>query len=287
MGRLHASVSPDPDPEPESDPYVLHAAVSGSGPPAVLIHGVAGSNMIWDSIVPHLEQHFSVVRVDLLGYGRSPKPAVAHTPHRHVTAIRRTLAHRGFAPPYVLIGLSMGTNLMLEYALRWPDEVREMVGIGFPYYPTESAARIGLRNNPWTSIALRHPVLAGVLVPPLWGMGRLAPGVLSRSSSIYTGPMAKDALRARYRSFRSSLLNCMVHYRLEEPLKASGRARRLFIHGGADQWASPEAVREAIAPYPLSALRVIDDAPHNLAVAEPGRTATLILDHVGMRTQLQ
>jgi len=285
MGRLHSSVATDP--EPESDPYVLHAVTSGSGPSAVLIHGVAGSNMIWDSMVPHLEPHFSVMRVDLLGYGRSPKPAVAHTPHRHVAAIRRTLARRGFAPPYVLIGLSMGTNLVLEYALRWPDEVGEMVGIGFPYYPSEEAARIGLRNNPWTKIALGHPVLAGALVPPLWGMGRLAPGVLSRSSSIYTGPMAKDALRARYRSFRSSLLNCMVHYRLEEPLKASGGARRLFIHGGADQWAPPQAVRDAIAPFPLSVLRVIDDAPHNLAVAEPGRTAALILDHVGIKTQLQ
>jgi pimeloyl-ACP methyl ester carboxylesterase len=243
--------------------------------------------MIWDSMAPLLEPHFSVIRVDLLGYGRSPKPAVAHTPYRHVAAIRRTLARRGFAPPYVLVGLSMGSNLMLEYALRWPEEVREMIGIGFPYYPSEAAARIGLRNNPWTNIALRHPALAGVLVPSLWGMGRLVPGVLSRSSSIYTGPMAKDALRARYRSFRSSLLNCMVHYRLDEPLNASGQWRRLFIHGGADQWAPPEAVREAIAPFALSAPRVIEDAPHNLAVAEPAHAATLILDRVGIRAQPQ
>jgi pimeloyl-ACP methyl ester carboxylesterase len=287
MGRVLPWFAPDRNTEPEFDPYVLHAVTSGNGPPAVLIHGVAGSNMVWGSMVPLLEPHFSVIRVDLLGYGHSPKPAVAHTCYRHVAAIRRTLAQRGFAPPYVLIGLSMGSNLMLEYALRWPDEVRDMVGIGFPYYPSEAAARVGLRNNPWTNIALRHPVLAGVLVPSLWGMGRLAPGVLSRSASIYTGPMAKDALRARYKSFRSSLLNCMVHYRLDEPLKASGQARRLFIHGGADQWAPPEAVREAIGPFPLSALRVIDDAPHNLAVAEPGRTAKLILDHVGMGERQQ
>ena len=79
----------------------------------------------------------------------------------------------------------------------------------------------------------------------------------------------------------------MVHYRLDEPLRASGQMRRLFIHGGADQWAPPEAVEEAIAPFALSALRVIADAPHNLAVAEPERTATLILDRVGVRAQPQ
>jgi len=240
--------------------------------------------MIWDFVAPLLDPYFSVIRIDLLGYGRSPKPRVPHTPYRHVAAIRRTLTQQGVVPPYVLVGLSMGTNLMLEYASRWPEDVREMIGIGFPFYPTEAAARRGLRSNVWTNIALRHPILAAVVVPTTWRIGRLTPGLISRSSSIYTAPMAKDTLRARYRSFRSSVLHCMVQYRLEVPLQASGRARRLFIHGGADQWATAEAVRVAIEPFALSTLRIIEGGPHNLAVAEPERTAAMILDHVGMRT---
>jgi pimeloyl-ACP methyl ester carboxylesterase len=289
MGRFHPWAVPDP--EPDSDPYLLHCvatgtgvttgSTSGSGPPLVLIHGVAGSQMVWDRIVPLLEPHFTIVRMDLLGYGHSPKPRVRHTPLRHVTAIRRTLAHEGVTGPIVLVGLSMGSNLMLEYALRWPDEVRAMIGIGFPFYPTEAAARIGLRHNLWTRLALQVPLLASIIVPLVWWAGRLAPGVLSRNATIYTGEMAKDALRARYQSFRSSLLHCMVNYRLQEPLRASGSTRRLFIHGSDDQWASVEAVRQALHPYPLSELHVIEDAPHNLAVAEPARTAALILDHMG------
>jgi pimeloyl-ACP methyl ester carboxylesterase len=266
-----------------SDALLLHSVTSGSGPPMVLIHGVAGSNMVWDRIVPHLEPHFTVIRMDLLGYGHSPKPRVPYTPLRHVTAIRQTLTHSGVAAPAAFVGLSMGTNLMLEFALRWPDEVREMIGIGFPFYHSEAAARLGLRHNLWTRLALAHPILAGVSVPALWKIGRLTPTVFFRNSTIYTGAMAKDALRARYLSFRSSLLNCMVDYRLQEPLRASGGMRRLFIHGGDDQWAPPGVVREAIHPFPLSELRVIESAPHNLAVVEPERTAALILDHVGVR----
>jgi pimeloyl-ACP methyl ester carboxylesterase len=155
------------------------------------------------------------------------------------------------------------------------------VGIGFPFYPSEAAARIGLRHNLWTRLALQFPVLAGIVVPVLWRAGRLAPGVLSRNATIYTGDMAKDALRARYQSFRSSLLYCMVHYRLQDPLRASGEMRRLFIHGGDDQWASTDVVREALRPYARTDFRVIEHAPHNLAVADPTRTAALILDHVG------
>jgi pimeloyl-ACP methyl ester carboxylesterase len=248
----------------------------------VLIHGVAGSQMVWDRLVPLLEDHFTLVRVDLLGYGHSPKPRVVHTPLRHVAAIRRTLVQHGVDAPVALVGLSMGSNLMLEYAMRWPDEVSAMIGIGFPFYPTEAAARIGLRHNLWTRLALQFPTLAGLLVPATWQIARLTPGVFSRRATIYTGEMAKDALRARYRSFRSSLLNCMVHYRLQEPLRASGGARRLFVHGSDDQWASAEVVRAALDPYSLSDLRIIDGAPHNLAVAEPERTAGLILDHMGL-----
>ncbi len=273
--------------DPESDPYVLHSVTSGQGPAMVLVHGVAGSNMVWGRILPFLEPHFRIVRVDLLGYGHSPKPDVTYSPHRHVAAIRRTLARSGVAAPYAIVGLSMGSNLMLEYAQRWPSEVQGMVGIGFPYYSSESAARLGLRNNVWTRMALEHRIAASGMIPALWWMGRHVPGLFSRAATIYTGAMAKDALRARYQSYRSSLLECMVHYRLDDPLRASGERRRLFIHGSNDQWASVEAVRTALAPFPSSTVSVVEGAPHNLAVAEPMQTAALILDHLGVTTPTQ
>ena len=282
MGRAVGDATSDPGWLSDRGPYRLHAVTSGSGPPLVLIHGVAGSNMIWDRMVPLLEPHFTVVRLDLLGYGHSPKPWLTYTPRRHVAAIRFTLAQEGVARPYAFVGLSMGTVLMLEYAAQWPDEAQEMIGIAFPYFPSERAARAGLRHNVWTRLALEHRFTAGVMVPTLWWAGRLAPGLISRTSSIYTRAMAKDALRARYRAFRSSLLNCMVNHRLDEPLAASGGVRRLFIHGGADEWATVEAVREAVSLYELSILRVIRDGPHNLAVAEPERVAALIFDHLGV-----
>jgi pimeloyl-ACP methyl ester carboxylesterase len=269
-----------PDRSPETDTHVLHSVVSGQGPRLVLIHGVAGSSMVWERLVPLLEPHFTVARIDLLGYGHSPKPEGPCTPYRHVSAIRRTLAQRGMVAPSVVVGLSMGANLMLEYALRWPDEVDGMIGIGFPYYPSEAAARAGLRHNVWTRLALGRPRFSRLAVPLVWSTARLTPRLLSLNSNIYTGAMAKDALRARYRSFESSLLQCMVHYRLDGPLGASGARRRLFIHGGDDQWATADMVREALAPFPLSELQVIGGAPHNLVVAEPERTAALLLQHL-------
>jgi pimeloyl-ACP methyl ester carboxylesterase len=263
------------------DPEVLSSTTSGDGNPLVLIHGVAGSKMVWDRLAPLLEPAFTVIRTDLLGYGHSPKPGGAYRPERHVAAIRHTLIDCQVSPPYTLVGLSMGTNLALAYAERWPDEVDGLIGIGFPYYRSEDDARVGLRNNPWTRMALEHPMLAPVVVPLLWRLGRWAPDRVAARSTIYTGAMAKDALRARYLAFRSSLVHCMVEYRLEGPLAASGDQRRLFVHGRSDQWATAEAVQRAVEPFENSAVRAID-GPHNLAVSEPDQVADLIFEHLGV-----
>jgi pimeloyl-ACP methyl ester carboxylesterase len=85
--------------------------------------------------------------------------------------------------------------------------------------------------------------------------------------------VAADALRARYFAFRSSLFNCMVRYRQDDALEASGEMRRLFIHGDDDQWAAPEAIEKPLAKYANTTVRVIE-GPHNLVVAQAERTAS-------------
>ncbi len=253
---------------------------SGRGPTVVLVHGVAGSHRIFDLVVPLLEREFTVVRVDLLGYGHSPKPRAAYTPDVHVEAIHDGLAAHGVVGRFALVGLSMGVNLVLAYAARWPEDVSGIVGVGFPYFPTAPAARRGLQENLFTKLAIERPVLASVAVPVAWFVGRHLSPVARRMTTIYTPEMAREAMMCRYLAFRRSLVNTMIENRLEGVLGASGDRRRLFIHGGSDQWCSVDQVRVALAPYGESHLEVIDGAPHNVVVTEPARTAALIADHL-------
>jgi pimeloyl-ACP methyl ester carboxylesterase len=44
-------------------------------PALVLIHGLGASTRWWDRVVPTLETSYHVIRIDLLGHGRSAKPA--------------------------------------------------------------------------------------------------------------------------------------------------------------------------------------------------------------------
>ena len=43
-------------------------------PALLLVHGSASSGRVWNEVLPHLTGAFGVIRIDLLGFGRSDKP---------------------------------------------------------------------------------------------------------------------------------------------------------------------------------------------------------------------
>ena len=234
---------------------------------------------MWDSLVPYLEQRYKVARIDLMGYGSSPMPALTCSPDMHVESIRLTLRDAGISSPYALIGLSMGANLVLTYAARWPEEVSGLVGIAMPYFDSEEAARRGLHHNVWTRLTVEHPRLAALAIPALWSLLRHS-GLARWHRGIYSRAMADDALRVDYRAFRSNVLACMLHFPSANSLSDSASMSRLFIHGSEDQWSDSGGVRRALAPYPSTRFEVIEGAPHNVVVAEAATTADILLHYL-------
>ena len=254
---------------------------SGKGPTILLVHGVAGSHRIFDPIVPLLETDFSVVRVDLLGYGHSAKPRAAYTPEVHSRAIHDSLEASGIAGPFILLGLSMGVDVVLDYAARYPGEVADIIGVGFPYYRDRDEACRGVRANLFTGFTVDHPALASILIPLVWAVGRSVSPLARKMATIYTPVMARETMMCRFLAFKRSLLNTMIENRLEGVLAASGDRRRLFVHGGADKWCAESDVRTALEQYPRTVFEVIDGAAHNLVVLEPERLVSLIRAYLG------
>ena len=67
----------------------IHAAVGGSGPPVLLLHGYPQTLAMWEHVAPRLAERFTVVCADLRGYGRSSKPP---TDERHAPYSKREMA---------------------------------------------------------------------------------------------------------------------------------------------------------------------------------------------------
>jgi len=118
----------------------LSARTLGSGPPLVLLHGLVGSSRYWGQPYDQLADHQAVVP-DLLGFGRSPKPAVAYTPDDHVDALVATLDEVGATQPAVVAAHSAGGLIAIRLALRYPERVASITAFGPPLYDNPDSAR--------------------------------------------------------------------------------------------------------------------------------------------------
>jgi pimeloyl-ACP methyl ester carboxylesterase len=105
----------------EKDMTSLAYARSGTGPPLVLLHGIGSSRRTWDPVVPALAARFTVIAVDLPGFGDSgPLPAhVEPTPAALAAATAGLLDELGVTNPHVA-GNSLGGWVALELAATCP-----------------------------------------------------------------------------------------------------------------------------------------------------------------------
>jgi pimeloyl-ACP methyl ester carboxylesterase len=81
----------------------------------------------WNKVIDGVAPQASVFAYNRPGYGKS---ADTDTPRDGLTIVeelRRNLQHEGLAPPYILVGHSLGGLYMQLFAKRHPDEVSGIV----------------------------------------------------------------------------------------------------------------------------------------------------------------
>jgi 2-hydroxy-6-oxonona-2,4-dienedioate hydrolase len=98
----------------------------GSGPSLVLIHGIGGDADDWAFCLQALSASHRVIALDLLGFGRSDKPAINYTIAGFVEVLERFL--RALAIKHAtLLGGSLGGWIAGAFALQFPDVVDKLV----------------------------------------------------------------------------------------------------------------------------------------------------------------
>jgi 3-oxoadipate enol-lactonase len=100
--------------------------IAGSGDPMVLIHDGLLHREVYDGQFPVFAEEFRVVRYDRRGYGRSPKPTGEYSNEDDLLAV---MDHCGLEKA-VLVGMSMGGGLAIDFALAHPDRVSALVSVG-------------------------------------------------------------------------------------------------------------------------------------------------------------
>jgi pimeloyl-ACP methyl ester carboxylesterase len=98
----------------------------GSGPPLVMIHGIANSPHIFDDLAPLLRDHFRVLAYARRGHGQSDAPAGPYDSEALVSDLRHLLDNLGIERTN-LLGWSMGGDEVTEFAGRYPDRVEKLI----------------------------------------------------------------------------------------------------------------------------------------------------------------
>jgi pimeloyl-ACP methyl ester carboxylesterase len=95
----------------------------------VLVHGIGMSHRYLKRLHRTLRAHGTVVSVDLPGFGGLPKPTHDADVTRVADGLGTVIDELGIGPA-VLVGHSMGTQWVVELAVRRPDLARAVVTIG-------------------------------------------------------------------------------------------------------------------------------------------------------------
>src|SRR3954449_8794034 len=109
----------------ECHELVLHGhAVSygtaGSGPPLVLLHGIANSSQTWEPVADRLAEHFTVIALDLLVHGASATPRGDYSLGAHASGARDLLTALGHEHVTV-VGHSLGGGVAMQFGYQFPE----------------------------------------------------------------------------------------------------------------------------------------------------------------------
>jgi haloacetate dehalogenase len=234
-----------------TDGAEIFARVGGSGPPLVLLHGYPQTHACWHRIAPDLAREFTVVAMDLRGYGQSSAPA-GDTDHivyskramaRDVVEVMRALGHHRF----IAVGHDRGARVAYRLALDHPAAVKALAPLDI--LPTSEVwsgmrAESAIRSYHWAFLAqpklMPETLIAGAHAHYLehtlasWTRNRsldcFSPDALAHYRASLASPARIHAVCEDYRA------GATVDRRLDEEDMAAGRkiASPTFIVWGSD-----------------------------------------------------
>ena len=98
----------------------------GKGPAVVCIHGLTANHTCWESMADMLTPDYRVIAYDLRGRGDSDKPPKGYSVPIHAEDLGALLDHYGIKS-VILFGHSLGANIGVHFASRYPQRVKKLV----------------------------------------------------------------------------------------------------------------------------------------------------------------
>ena len=256
--------------------YYFAAGTRGVGEPVVFIHGFPTASHLWSEVARDMPAGHRLVLVDLLGFGRSDRPANAPlTAAAHADRVLKLMDDLRIDAACI-VGHGMGGAVAQQLAVHAPARVTRLALVNSTAFDTwpRGAARVA-RVVAGTSLGrlLGAPLLAGLAhTSLLHGFADREVGrhELDHYLRAFTTRLGVDALVAQFRALRDDGVSALGARLCDV------RVPTAVIWGADDPWLPVtlgERLRNAI---PGATLEVIPGARHFTPHDAPERVAAAL-----------
>lgn len=254
---------------------ILHVEFFGSPdkPQLVLLHGLLGSTRMWKPIAEALQDEYHVIAVDILGFGRSPKPRGPYDLTQHLDALAATAKQYGFKKPEMLVGYSLGSVLGTYAAKKRAISPKRLLLVSPPMYPTKGEMGRRIKRSPTPAVFRRGPL--AIAMQSI----RLRTPQVARLVAKVTHPqvpvvVVDDASAVPYRAYIRTRRRVLEQKSVIRKLPHVGAVAALV--GVSDRYADIAHLAELVKGR--GELRVIDRHGHSLPFTAPQEVVKMIHD---------
>ncbi len=227
------------------DGHRFHSVQAGAGEPVVLLHGLAGSYRWWRYTLPDLTDRFRVYAPELIGFGSSRPVRRAPTGIGELAELLLAWLDAQAIERTHLIGHSMGGQISIHLAAKWPARIARLVLVSSAGIP---------RRLPLPEVTR---LLSEVIPPRAWGRTTFLPTIAR--DALRAGP--RTILRAGYQILSDDV----------RPLLACIESPTLLVWGRLDPLTPLSHAWQLADGIPGARLEVIPNAAHNPMVDQPHR----------------
>lgn len=247
----------------------LHYQRRGAGPPLLLIAGWSQTHLVWQELIPHLEQDLTLIAFDARGLGASTDlegPCSMETMADDASALMKSLGYER----YHVAGISLGGFVAQTLALRHPMAVDRLIliasGLGGPaHQPPDGEVQAYFQS--WAGMEHRQRLERGFALS-------LHPRFVAEQPQRLAAAMEAAKPQKPEAVWRQTLAamafdHSQAGFSIVQPT--------LVLHGAEDRIMVPENGRRLARTLPHAQLVLIEEAGHLCILDQAAATAQHML----------
>lgn len=267
-GYLHGVMAPPYD---HNEVTLNYERIGDGEQKILLLHGLTGSLHYWKGGLQYAPKKSTILAIDLLGFGGSPKPNSKYDIEEHLDAIEKVLKLEGFDKGGTLIvAHSLGTILSMALAGKHPDWFDGLALIGVPNYKEKTSLKNKFKQSSlFDALSVDSEYKLICFFHPLYINEFFRPKNVPKD-------IFRDVGKHTWVSYYRTLDEVIINSNLSKIATKIKDKKILFLHGEDDSAAPIENAEVLIPIFNNAKFERLPEADHQVYLANPEKVWSLI-----------